>query len=117
MDTVCDTDIQRIVDSIPGSSKDEKSLLLQDLRDCANHYRSLAMEFRFVALNGDRIFSKWNLKTGIGRIESVNGIRNPVLISKYDKLFAVPYSESNPKFLKHENEMSPEEYAWCFDLE
>lgn len=116
IDMICNSDIQRIIDSIPGASSDEKNVLLQDLKDCAKEYMSLLMEFRFVAKNGDRIYYTWDIKTDKLRDMQINGIKNPVLIAKYTKLFNDVYN-GLPPFLKHENEMSPEEYAWCFDLE
>jgi hypothetical protein len=118
MSTVDGNDICGILGAIPGSSKEEKDIIIQDLKDCADSYTSLVMEFRFVARNGDRIISVWNIKTGGARVVSVNGIRNQVLVEKYAKLFSDHHgSPGIPYFLKHLNEMSPEEYAWCSSLD
>ena len=76
------------------------------------------MEMRYIALNGDKIILNWNLKTTSYRFISINGIKNHVLFAKYDKLFnEVITTENVFKYLKHLNDMSPEEYVWCCGID
>jgi hypothetical protein len=111
---ISETDLQYIMDSMSGSSSREKDVLIQDLRDCADSYQMLRMELRYVSINGDRIIINWNIKSNSYRFMSINGIKNHFVFAKYTKLFnEIITSENVFKYLKHLNDMSPEEYAWC----
>jgi len=115
---ISSNDLQEICDSIPGSTSQELGLIVQDLRDCASGYQMLRMELRYVSIEGDKIIVNWNIKSNSYHIISINGLRNHYLIAKYNKLFMEKITPDNViKYLKHLNDMGPEEYVWCKGLE
>lgn len=115
------SELQQIVDTISTSynsgNKRMFNVAVQDLYDIANQYEKLSIEFRFVSVNGDRIYACGNLPS-TPKVREVNGLTNHVLIDKYMKLLnrGIPKDQFF-KYFKHLNDMSPEEYAWCIGIE
>ena len=108
-------DVEDIFDSLrrARASHDNEAIrtALQDLIDTG---RKPTIYFRMVAINGDRVRYHVNLETDHLVIDDVNGIRNHVLSAKYKVIFASAACARKPwKYVKHRNDMSPEEYKWC----
>lgn len=86
---------------------------LQDLLDHSKNYKSLQLTMRFVMFNGDRVVVVIKVPEA-AQIITVNGTEDPVLIAKYSHLLR---SMNPKKYIKHFNDMSPEEYAWCSGID
>lgn len=110
-------EIQQVAESIlrANANNDMKGIVrgARDLQDCG---LNVAFYFRYIAVNGDRIETMARLDTNTSRVLTVNGIRNPVLCEKYMAILNSKECLKRPfDYLKHLNDMSPEEYAWCND--
>ena len=82
---------------------------LQDLFDHSKNYKTLRLILRFVMFNSDRVEVMIKVPDS-GKIITVNNTEDPVLTAKYTLLLR---SMKPEKYVKHFNDMSPEEYAWC----
>lgn len=90
---------------------DDIARCAHDLADAGCHP---AFFIQVVSVQGDRLDYHINVATDHLIVDAVNGIRNPVLCDHYQKILTNKECKAEPfKFLKHKNDMSPEEYKWC----
>lgn len=113
--TVCEEDVQDIFDSICRARQmHDNAAILRGFQDLEDAGIKPKIYFRMVAVNGDRLRYHVNFATDNLVIDSVNGIKNHVLLAKYKEILESEEFYKNAwDFIKHHNDMSPEEYKWC----